>query len=157
ARFLNEPSRARGKVTRAGCVLPRRDVDLAAQLVLDPSVGARSAMQARNRWPLTFLAVAGLAALDSCAGSGDHSVEGNVTFAITDGASDAIESFTVDVTSLQVATAVGASVSVISTPTRIDLASLSDLSEIISHKTLPAGLYTQAEITLDFTNASCML
>jgi hypothetical protein len=90
-------------------------------------------------------------------GGGSGSDNGSVTLAITDGASEEVGSFVVDVDALRLTNGVGGVVSVLSSPARVDLATLSDLSQVLNFATLPAGLYTQAEITLDFTNASCVL
>jgi hypothetical protein len=48
-------------------------------------------------------------------------------------------------------------VSVISAPVTVDLASLSSMTQLMNVVTVPAGTYTSATITLDFTNASCLL
>ena len=94
----------------------------------------------------------------SVSGSGDAGATGGaVTFSITDGASDEIESFVVEVAALRMTDSNLAVVSVLSSPVKVDLAQLSDLSEILNHAVLPAGTYTHAEITLDFANASCIL
>jgi hypothetical protein len=94
----------------------------------------------------------------SVSGGGNPGTSGGaVTFSITDGASDDIESFVVEVDALRLTDSNAAVVSVLSSPVKVDLAALSDLSQILNYATLPAGTYTQAEITLDFTNASCIL
>src|SRR6185295_10277979 len=70
---------------------------------------------------------------------------------------DDVESFTVEVTSIDLHKLGGAVVSIVSTPTTIDLATLSDTSQILNAHTVPAGTYVSATITLDFTNSVCML
>jgi hypothetical protein len=104
--------------------------------------------------------LAGLAFLSGCGAGGGGGAAGTdptLTFAITDSASDDVVSFTVDVTSIQLRKLGGAMVSVLSTPTTIDLATLTDTSQILNAGTVPAGTYLSATITLDFTNAVCLL
>jgi len=80
-----------------------------------------------------------------------------VTFAITDAASDDVSSFTVEVTALELRKLGGAIVSVLTTPTTVDLAALTDASQILSAGSVPPGTYLSATITLDFTDSSCFL
>lgn len=107
------------------------------------------------------LALAGSVSVASCSNAGDGTGSttstGPVTVAITDGASDAIETFLVDVTAIQLHKASGADVSVLSAPVRVDLASLTATSQLLTSMNVPSGLYTRATLTLDLTNASCVL
>ena len=100
------------------------------------------------------------ALLPSCGsggGGGSGGPQPTVTFAITDSASDDLESFTVDVTQLRLTKLGGSIVDVLTTPARVDLATLTDASQILSVGNVPVGTYLSAEITLDFTNSVCML
>jgi hypothetical protein len=103
----------------------------------------------------------GLALFSGCGnpggGGGGGGADPTLTVSITDAASDDVESFTVDVTSIDLHKLGGAVVSVVSTPTTVDLATLSDTSQILNAHTVPAGTYVSATITLDFTNSVCML
>jgi hypothetical protein len=90
-------------------------------------------------------------------GSGSGASDGNVSFTVTDSASDQIESFVVDVTGVQLKKSDGAIVSVIGAPVTVDLATLGDTTQLLNLVSAPAGDYTSATITLDFTNASCVL
>jgi hypothetical protein len=76
---------------------------------------------------------------------------------MTDAASDQIDSFTVNVTAVQLTHQSGAVVNVVSSPLNVDLTSLDDLSQILNVANVPAGRYTAASITLDFTTAKCVL
>ena len=104
-------------------------------------------------------ALVGLALFSGCgaAGGGVGGANPNLTVSITDAASDDVESFTVQVTSIDLRKLGGTTVSVVSTPTTVDLATLSDTSQILHAGTVPAGTYVSATITLDFTNSVCML
>jgi hypothetical protein len=84
-------------------------------------------------------------------------VNGTVSVGMTDAASDEIDSFIVDVSAIQLKKSTGAIVSVISAPVTVDLASLTSTTELMNVVTVPAGSYTSATITLDFTNATCLL
>jgi hypothetical protein len=114
---------------------------------------------------VTALALAGIALFHGCgtAGSGSGSSGGSgtpggtISMAMTDAPSDEIESFIVEVDALTLRRQDGAVVSVINSPMSIDLASLSDTTELLNHVTVPAGSYTSAVITFDFTNATCVL
>lgn len=90
-------------------------------------------------------------------GTGTSSNAGPVTVAITDGASDSIESFQIEVTSIQLHKVSGADVSVLSAPVNVDLASLTDTSLLLTSLDVPAGLYTRATLTLDLSSAVCVL
>jgi hypothetical protein len=104
-------------------------------------------------------AFVGLTFFSGCGGGGGGSggADPTLTFAITDSASDDVASFTVDVTSITLRKLGGAVVDVLTTPVTIDLATLSDMSQILSGSTVPPGTYLSATITLDFTNAQCVL
>jgi len=109
-----------------------------------------------------LLLVSGLAAsslLPACGGGGGGSggPQPVLTFAITDSPSDDVESFTVDVTQLRLTKLGGSVVDVLTTPATVDLATLTDSSQILSVGNIPVGTYLSAEITLDFTNSVCML
>lgn len=104
-------------------------------------------------------ALFGLTLLPACGagGGGGGGADPTVTFAITDSASQTIESFTVDVTDIQLTKLGGQVVSILANRATVDLASLTDVSQLLSRGTVPAGTYLDASITLDFTNAQCML
>lgn len=97
------------------------------------------------------------AACSRATSDGSSTSTGPVTIAITDAASGDIQSFEVDVTSIQLRRSNGAVVSVLAAPMRVDLASLTDTSNVLASARVPAGLYTRATIALDLTNARCVL
>lgn len=109
-----------------------------------------------------FRIAAGLALfafVSGCGGGGSTSggADPSLSFAVTDAASDDIASFTVEITDIKLTKLGGTLVGILSTPTTVDLASLTDFSQIISGKVIPAGTYVAASITIDFTNAHCFL
>jgi Domain of unknown function (DUF4382) len=119
---------------------------------------------------LAIATVLGLILSSSCGGGGSSSSgggggggggggtpNGSVSFSMTDLASDEIATFQVDVTSLQLKKADNTVVSVISSPVTVDLATLTNATALMNLITIPAGVYTSATITLDFTNAVCVL
>jgi hypothetical protein len=63
-------------------------------------------------------------------------------------------SYTVNLTSLQLQTAAGASVETMPAVTKIDFAQLVDLTEVISAGQIPAAQYVSATLTLDYTGAN---
>jgi hypothetical protein len=90
-------------------------------------------------------------------GGGGGGAMGPVTVAITDLASNDIESCWVEITSIKLRRLNGVDVTVLSAPVQVDLASLEDLSQILTTASVPAGLYTQATLTIDFFGAACFL
>jgi hypothetical protein len=63
-------------------------------------------------------------------------------------------SYTVNLTSLQLQTAAGASVETIPAVTKVDFAQLVDLTEVISAGQIPAAEYVGATLTLDYAGAN---
>ncbi|MFL6602129.1 MAG: hypothetical protein ACJ8R9_12455 [Steroidobacteraceae bacterium] len=116
-----------------------------------------------------------LAGLASCAvlllagcGGGMSSGMGNTTGAsacsgsmscgasmvtMTDAKGDFL-SYTVNLTSLQLQTAAGASVETMPAVTKVDFAQLVDLTEVISAGQIPAAEYVSATLTLDYAGAN---
>jgi hypothetical protein len=77
---------------------------------------------------------------------------GTTLVAITDADGDFL-SYTVDVTSLKLRKASGATVETLPATTRIDFAQLVDLTEFFTAATIPNGEYVAATLHLDYTNA----
>jgi hypothetical protein len=98
------------------------------------------------------LFAAGCSSSDS---SGDDT--GLVSLALTDAASDELTSLCVDLESIRLTRANGSVVSALPQPIRIDFATLSDVSQVLNVLRLPAGVYTAAEVTLDFTDAEAWI
>ncbi|HMI36565.1 MAG TPA: DUF4382 domain-containing protein, partial [Steroidobacteraceae bacterium] len=106
------------------------------------------------------------ALLVACGGSGDMGGSnnggsgtacsgscGSALITMQDAAGDFL-SYTVDVTSLKLRKASGATVETLPATTRVDFAQLVDLSELISAGQIPAGDYVAATMTVDYSNAS---
>ena len=106
------------------------------------------------------------ALLVACGGSGDMGGSNNggsgtacsgscgpALITMQDAAGDFL-SYTVDVTSLKLRKASGATVETLPATTRVDFAQLVDLSELISAGQIPAGDYVAATMTVDYSNAS---
>lgn len=72
---------------------------------------------------------------------------------LTDAKGDFL-SYTVNLTSLQLQTAAGASVETMPAVTKVDFAQLVDLTEVISAGQIPAAEYVSATLTLDYTGAN---
>ena len=77
---------------------------------------------------------------------------GTTLVAITDADGDFL-SYSVDVTSLKLKKASGATVETLPATTRIDFAQLVDLTEFFTAATIPNGDYVAATLRLDYTNA----
>lgn len=90
-------------------------------------------------------------------GTAGAAVDGAVAVAITDAASNDVAVFEIDVTGIQFQRISGPIVAVLANPVRVDLASLSDSSKLLASARIPIGTYTRATITLDTTNARCVL
>jgi hypothetical protein len=78
---------------------------------------------------------------------------GSAMVTMTDAKGDFI-SYTVNLTSLQLQTAAGASVETVPAVTKVDFAKLVDLTEVISAGQIPAAEYVSATLTLDYTGAT---
>ena len=63
-------------------------------------------------------------------------------------------SYTVNMTSLQLQTAAGATVETLPATTKVDFAQLVELTEVISAGQIPAAEYVSATLTLDYTSAN---
>ena len=101
-----------------------------------------------------------LAFLTGCSGGGSGSGgTGNATlsFAVTDAAQDDIESFIVQITNVELTKLGNTQVDILDTTATVDLASLTDASQLISGLSVEAGTYIAASVTIDFTNAQCFL
>jgi len=78
---------------------------------------------------------------------------GPAILTMTDAKGDFL-SYTVNMTSLQLQTAAGASVETLPAVTKVDFAQLVDLTEVISAGQIPAAEYVSATLTLDYTGAN---
>ena len=80
-----------------------------------------------------------------------------ITFAITDAASDEIASFSIDLKEVELTRENGEIVDLSSTDARVDVASLVDISQVLNVRALAPGLYTEARVTVDYSQAACFL
>ena len=106
----------------------------------------------------TLCAAVALSWFAGCAAStGDDAGPATLTLALTDAPSDDLTSFCVDIDSIRLIRPGGATVGVLPDPIRVDLVTLTDVSQILNVAQVPAGTYVRAEITFDFTNAEAWL
>ena len=108
-------------------------------------------------WLLSALLLFSGIALSACGGGGGSGTTasgdtGTVTIGLTDADGDFL-SYTVDVTALTLTRADGAVVNALPVKTRVDFAQYTDLTEFLNAATVPSGVYTHVNLTLDYTNA----
>jgi hypothetical protein len=77
---------------------------------------------------------------------------GTVFVGLTDADGDFI-TYAVDVTALTLTRADGAMVNALPVTTRVDFAQYTDMTEFLNAATVPTGVYTRVDMTLDYTNA----
>lgn len=82
--------------------------------------------------------------------------EGQVVIGITDAEGD-FASYAVDVTSVVLERADGTRVETLPLTTRVDFAELTEVTELVSIATVPAGRYLSVTLGLDFTNAEVIV
>jgi hypothetical protein len=112
------------------------------------------------RWRLGLLGALLLftgALLAACGGgsggtSTSSSDTGTVFVGLTDADGDFI-TYTVDVAALTLTRADGAVVNALPVTTRVDFAQYTDMTEFLNAATVPSGVYTRVDMTLDYTNA----
>jgi Domain of unknown function (DUF4382) len=91
----------------------------------------------------------------SCgAGGAGGASTGTVTLAMTDSASDELDSFEVDVSNITMTKLDDTVVSLTTKTARVDFVDLDTVSEMIARAALPVGIYKSMALTMDFTNAS---
>lgn len=114
--------------------------------------------------------IAGMAALAAACGAGDgadlgggptpngcsDSTCGTALLTVTDAPGD-FQSYTIDVTSLQLKKANGTMVETLPATTRIDFAQLVELDEVLSAGQIPEGEYVAATLSVDYTDADIVV
>jgi hypothetical protein len=110
-----------------------------------------------HRWRVGLLGALLLftgAFLAACGGGSDStsSDSGVVYIGLTDADGDFI-TYSVDVTALTLTRADGAVVDALPIKTRVDFAQYTDMTEFLNAATVPSGVYTRVDMTLDFTSA----
>ncbi|MGA9033494.1 MAG: DUF4382 domain-containing protein [Sulfuricaulis sp.] len=94
-----------------------------------------------------------LAACGSGGGSDSTSSDSGVVYVgLTDADGDFI-TYSVDITALTLTRADGAVVDALPVKTRVDFAQYTDMTEFLNAATVPSGVYTRVDMTLDYTNA----
>lgn len=130
-------------------------------MTLEHSLQTARAAGFFHRWRLGLLGAlllftgAFLMACGSGGGSGSTSTSsdtGLVYVGLTDADGDFI-TYTVDVTALTLTRADGAVVNALPVTTRVDFAQYTDMTEFLNAATVPSGVYTRVDMTLDFSNA----
>jgi len=76
-----------------------------------------------------------------------------VSFALTDAASDELVQFEVDIDNIVLTKLDGTTVSVMPNKTRVDFVDLTSIGELVTAAQLASGTYTSLTLNLDFTNA----
>ena len=106
-----------------------------------------------------FAGFAALLAAAGCGGSsGGHTDPVSVvTASIGDSPSSDVTSLTVVVSALTITAQGGIPVSMLDAPATIDLAGLSDVSQVLKLREVAPAVYDAASITLDFTTSQCFL
>jgi len=94
--------------------------------------------------------------LGGCSSSSDDNTaskdEGDLYVSLTDAEGD-FSQYRVDVTGLKLYKANGSVIETLPNTTTIDFAQYVDVTEFLSASTVPVGVYTKAEITLDYSSA----
>ena len=126
-------------------------------MTLDHSLQPARAAGYFHRWRVWLLSAVLLVSggfLAACGGgSGSTSSDtGTVFVGLTDADGDFI-TYTVDVTALTFTRADGAVVNALPVTTRVDFAQYTDMTEFLNAATVPSGVYTRVDMTLDYTNA----
>jgi hypothetical protein len=100
---------------------------------------------------LLAVAVNGCGGGATSAGSSDES--GDLVVSLTDAEGD-FASYTVDLASLTLTKANGAVVSTLPLTSRLDFAQYTDMTEFLTAATVPSGVYVEARMVLDYSNAA---
>lgn len=109
---------------------------------------------------LTTLALGTSLLLPACSGggsSGDANLHGTISVALTDAASNEVESFRVQVSSVDVHKSNGTTIHALAGPVVVDLADLTDTGQLLNSLTATVGSYAGVTITLDMSTAVCLL
>lgn len=91
-------------------------------------------------------------ALFACNPEDNGEEPGELILGLTDAKGDFIH-YAVDVTQIKLQKANGAIVDVLPASTRVDFAEYTDMTEFLTAAMIPSGVYTRAQIYLDYSNA----
>ena len=127
---------------------------------------AERCWNAARQHSLRLFAVAGFTSallVNACGGGGSMSLNppppintGTAMVTLTDMPGDFL-SYMVNVVSLKLTRADGTTVETVPATTTVDFAQLVNLSEVISARQVPAGSYTGAALTLDYSSATIVV
>lgn len=98
-----------------------------------------------------------LSILAGCTSGSDSEGTGTLSVVLTDGATDELSQFEVDVSNIVLTKLSGATVSVMPRTTRVDFIELESINELVAGVSLEAGAYSRVALTLDFSNAEVLL
>lgn len=82
---------------------------------------------------------------------------GSISVVLTDGATDELSQFEVDVSNIVLTKLNGTTVSVMPRATRVDFIALESINELVAGIDLEAGAYSRVALTLDFANAEVLI
>jgi len=97
-----------------------------------------------------------IAALVGCQ-EDTKTTEGSIALAVTDAASDKLESFQVNLTGIVLRTAEGTETELLDSSVRIDLAALGDVSEVFKMLNAEEATYTSGTVTIDWSSAAAWI
>ena len=93
----------------------------------------------------------------SCGGSSSSSPSAALSVALADAPIDDVTSFRLTVNAISITSSTGTVKTLMATPIVVDLATTANVSQLVDLNLIDPGQYTSAAITVDFTNASCIL
>jgi hypothetical protein len=127
-----------------------------ARHLQNPAGGTRAVQSWRQFFLMALLMIAMTMVLGGCFNQNDsdsgQSEEGIVDIGLTDAEGDFF-TYTVDVTSLTLTKANGAQVNTLPVNTSVDFSQYTEMTEFLTAATVPSGVYTHANMVLDYTNA----
>jgi len=112
--------------------------------------------QRQARFTSAFLILAmvlGMGFLSGCGESGPEGDAGEVTISLSDAEGDFI-TYEVEIMSILLTKKNGTKVETMPLQARVDFAEYVDLEELVTTATIPSGVYTQATLVLDYSQAN---
>jgi len=92
-----------------------------------------------------------------CGGSSSSNDSAAISVALADAPIDDVTAFNLTFSAISITSSTGAVQSLLAAPIAVDLASLTTFSQLVDLDLINPGTYTTASVTVDFTNASCIL
>ncbi|MDH5256887.1 MAG: DUF4382 domain-containing protein, partial [Gammaproteobacteria bacterium] len=103
-------------------------------------------------WLILLTLLSSLLLLSACQKTTDSEEYGELVIELTDAEGD-FSTYSVDVLSITLTKQDNSVVEVLPENTRVDFAQYVEMSELLSSSNVPAGVYTSATLTLDYSNA----